>query len=372
MDEASSPVVGRPGEPIREPDLEIGLALSGGGYKATLFHLGGFLRLFELGLLQNCSRISSVSGGSITAAKVALEWSGLRDRAAFFERVVEPLRKMTATTIDSPSILGGVLLPGTVADRVSEAYDRVLFHGKTLQDLPDEPRFVINATNVETGSLWRFMKPYMRDYQVGEVQKPTVKLAEAVTASSAFPPVLSPFVLEVGKDDFSHVEAGVDPKFLEEITLTDGGVYDNLGLETVYKRCRTLLVADAGGPVAPDPSPPGDWLRHTKRVIDVIHHQVSSVRVRQLVAAFNNGERTGAYWGIATDIARHHAPGRLQAPHPRTLALARMPARLKRMDMLLQDRMINWGYAACDATVRAHYLPQAAPPSDWPYPESKV
>jgi NTE family protein len=50
----------------------------------------------------------------------------------------------------------------------------------------------MNATNVQSGVLWRFMKPYMCDFRVGEVKTPTLRLAEAVAASSAFPPVLSP------------------------------------------------------------------------------------------------------------------------------------------------------------------------------------
>ena len=64
-----------------------------------------------------------------------------------------------------------------MSDRVAAAYDEHLFNGATLQDLPDEPRFVINATNVQSGAIWRFMKPYMRDYRVGEVKEPTIPLS---------------------------------------------------------------------------------------------------------------------------------------------------------------------------------------------------
>ena len=62
----------------RGPSAGIGICVSGGGYRAMLFHLGAFLRLFELGLLQKASRISSVSGGSIISAKLGLEWSKLK------------------------------------------------------------------------------------------------------------------------------------------------------------------------------------------------------------------------------------------------------------------------------------------------------
>src|SRR4029077_7132227 len=90
-----------------------------------------------------------------------------------------------------------------VSDRVARAYEEYLFGTATLQDLPDTPRFVINATNVQSGALWRFMKPYMRDYRVGEVPKPTVALSQAVAASSAFPPVLSPVELVLDPNAFT-------------------------------------------------------------------------------------------------------------------------------------------------------------------------
>ena len=93
--------------------------------------------------------------------------------------------------------LGLAAVFSTIGDKVAAAYNKHLFDDSTLQDLPDWPRFVINATNVQSGALWRFMKPYMRDYRVGEVKNPTVSLAMAVTASSAFPPVLSPMRLEL-------------------------------------------------------------------------------------------------------------------------------------------------------------------------------
>ena len=367
------PVSKRAEEKPGGPEPGVGLALSGGGYRAMLFHLGSLLRLFELGLLKEMTRISSVSGGSITAALVAKEWDNLRARDDFMNRVVTPIRKLASITIDAPSIIGGVLLPGSVADRVSRLYAKHLYGEATLQDLPDEPRFVINATNVETGTLWRFSKPYMRDYKVGKVDNPRVSLADAVTASSAFPPVLSPFVLDVDTDDFAHVEPDLDPRFFDEISLTDGGVYDNLGLETVWKRFVTVLVSDAGGKLGADPSPPADRARHSKRVLDVIHEQVSSVRKRQVIAAFESGERKGAYWGIRTNISHYGVDRPLDAPHARTIPLAETPTRLKRLSAEHQERLINWGYAVCDAAVRKHWPPLgAAPPNGFPYPAAGV
>lgn len=353
---------------VRGPEPGIGLAVSGGGYRAMLFHLGAFLRLFEAGLLKKLARISSVSGGSITSAKIGLEWDRLATRDDFMALIVGPVRELAGKTIDAPSIVGGIFLPGTVGDRVASFYREYLFGDATLQDLPDSIRFVINATSVETGSLWRFSKPYMRDWQVGRIDNPTVTLADAVTASSAFPPVLSPFVLDVAPDDFDVVEPGVDPKFLSDISLSDGGVYDNLALETVWKRYETVLVSDAGGLLAPDPAPPADWARHAKRVLDIIHGQVSAVRKRQVIASYRSGDRKGTYWGVGSDIADYHLPDALGAPFDRTKPLAETPTRLKRLPGEHQERLINWGYAICDAALRKHVLPAGAAKGTYPYP----
>ncbi len=354
-------------------DDRIGLCLSGGGYRAMIFHVGALWRLHETGILATVGRISSVSGGSITNGVLAMNWpaiSATTDRAAFVEHLVDPIRKVARETFDRGSILAGILLPGTVSDRITDAYREHLYGDRTLQDLPDEPRFVFNATNVQTGALWRFSKPYMGDWRVGLVRNPKVELALAVAASSAFPPVLSPAKVEVDPDDFEP-GSGTDlqrPPFTEEVVLSDGGVYDNLGLETVWKRCRTILVSDAGGQMEPQGEPKEDWAQHAIRVLDVIDNQVRGLRKRQLVAAYRRGDREGTYWGIRTDIADYGLPDALPVPHARSLELAATKTRLKAMGERRQEALINWGYAVCDAALRRHVRPDLPPPSGFPYP----
>jgi hypothetical protein len=53
----------------RQLEEGIALCLSGGGYRAMLFHLGGLWRLNELGHLPKLARVSSVSGGSVGMIK---------------------------------------------------------------------------------------------------------------------------------------------------------------------------------------------------------------------------------------------------------------------------------------------------------------
>jgi NTE family protein len=150
--------------PDERPSPGIGLCLSGGGFRAMLFHVGTIWRLNEAGLLPKLDRISSVSGGSITAGVLGLAWphlafDGNGVAPNLGPSVVAPLRAFGKQSIDIPSVIWGALLPGTVGDRIAKAYRKHLFGEATLQSLPDRPRFVINATNVQSKALCRFSKP---------------------------------------------------------------------------------------------------------------------------------------------------------------------------------------------------------------------
>jgi NTE family protein len=93
--------------------------------------------------------------------------------------------------------------------------------------------------------------------------------------------------------------------------------------------------------------------------------------VRQVIGAFEAGERTGTYWGIRTCIDDYHLADALPCPEEQTLALAATPTRLKRMDAILQERLINWGYAVCDAAMRRHVVSGTAAGA-FPYAGSGV
>lgn len=172
----SSPIRSIPTDPDGGPRPGIALCLSGGGYRAMLFHLGALWRLNELAYLPKLNRISSVSGGSIIAGVLGHRWQRLgflHGRATnFHSEIVTPIRAMAGRTIDVGDVLKGIFLPGTIGDKVVASYNKYLFDHATLQDLPDVPRFVINATNVQSGALWRFSKPYMWDWRVGKVPIP--------------------------------------------------------------------------------------------------------------------------------------------------------------------------------------------------------
>jgi NTE family protein len=380
-------------DPSKAPRPGIGLCLSGGGYRAMLFHVGAIWRLNELGLLrkeivvagaeamepQHLVRVSSVSGGSITAGTLALNWKRLTFDAAnvatnLGPMLVEPIRAMASTTIDVCAILKGKLLPWkNVAGEIAAAYRKHLFSNATLQDLPADsegPRFVINATSLQSKVLWRFSKPFMGDYRVGLIRNPKLELAIAVAASSAFPPLLSPAELKLRPADFDKTTNGglqIEP-YTSDARLTDGGVYDNLGLETVWKEYDTVLVSDGGGATADDPKPSAEWLIQAYRVASLLDNQVGSLRTRQVIGSYQMGLRRGTYWGIRTNILDYNLPTAMKCPFDQTQVLAKTPTRLKKMDPVLQERLINWGYAVCDAAIRTHVDPTAPLPAGFPYP----
>jgi NTE family protein len=376
--EAASPVRDIGDADGRRVQPGIALCLSGGGYRAMLFHLGSLWRLNELGYLPRLDRVSSVSGGSITAGALAHAWPRLdfdeRGVArAFGTEVVQPLRSLGGRTIDVPTILLGALLPGGIGDRLAGAYARHLFGDATLQDLPDRPRFVFNATNLQSGVLWRFSKPFMADYRVGTVERPTVRLALAVAASSAFPPVLSPVRPKIDPADYVGGEGALTgDEYRRRPMLTDGGVYDNLGLETAWKRYATVLVSDGGGQYQPQPNVRANWLHQTRRVIGTIDSQVRALRKRQVIGGLAAGAREGAYWSIWSEIADFGLADPLDAPDARARELARLATRLKKLDVGMQERVVNWGYAICDTAMRRHVEPGASRPVALPYPETGV
>lgn len=374
------PVRFLPNESAQSPPKPgIALCLSGGGYRAMVFHLGTIWRLNEVGYLKKLVRVSSVSGGSITAGTLGMGWKKLSFDGSgvatnLMDVVIKPVLNLASHTLDAFAIVEGIVsLTKSISDEIAKDYRKYLFGDATLQDLPSDsegPRFVINSTSLQSKALWRFSKPFMGDYRVGLIRNPTLDLAVAVAASSAFPPVLSPAELKVDPSQFDPSTAGdlQEPPYTERVILTDGGVYDNLGLETAWKEYDTILVSDGGGATDDDPNPHKDWVLQTFRVLQLIDNQVGSLRKRQVVGSYQMGIRKGSYWGVSTNIANYQLPNALPCPYDQTLELASTPTRLAAMDTVLQQRLVNWGYAVCDAAMRKHVAPNLPAPTGFPYP----
>ena len=362
-----------------------GLALSGGGFRATLFHLGVTWRMNELGQLATLERITSVSGGSILAGHLGHTWRDLNFTGGvatnFDDVVARPVQAFCARTVDTWAIAKGKLNPfSTAADYAASAYDKHLYNGATLHDLPDEgegPRFIIYATNLQSGVSFRFSRPYMADYRIGLNRNTTgIRIADAVAASSAFPPILTPKVLETDPGDW---EQDPDPErrgdlwenqdFRRKIYLTDGGVYDNMGLEAVFDQTDPLFVSAAGGPFSSEPLGWKD--KHSEigiglRATGILTEQTRALRRRMVLRAFRANERTGAYWNIASEVGKYGLDDPIIQDSDLTGGLQFVRTRLNKFTPQEQGQLMNWGYAIADTAIRKWVAPQ--PPGNWSWP----
>ena len=227
------------------------------------FHLGCLQGLFERGLLDRVAVISSVSGGSVLAA---LYCSSAGDFAAFEKRVRQVLRRgflteallvcctttegakavaaftllalerLLATVVGllfaalfwSPRWLQAWLQASPVRRWASRTtiLKRVisrLFGGIALNCLrKDRPRLIIVACELRAKAAIYFTADKIHCWRYGTAPSDAVELAHAVTASAAYPLLLPAF------DEYmSFKNRGIDT--LQRVSVTDGGVYDNLG-----------------------------------------------------------------------------------------------------------------------------------------------
>ena len=206
---------------------QIGLALSGGGFRASLFHLGGLWRLNEAGKLAEIDAISGVSGGALVAGVLGTRWERLRFRNRqaenFREEVTEPLFQLCSRNIDVASAFAGLFAGSTALER---RYEDLLVGRRTLRQLPTNPRFIFNACHLETESNWAFSREGVDTGEFGRVEKTDIPLAKVLAASSALPPALPPVRLPLpGIDAAAEEQSGAGPQpVLGTATLADAGL----------------------------------------------------------------------------------------------------------------------------------------------------
>jgi len=248
----------------------IALCLSGGGLRATFFHLGVIKALRRRKLLSRVSNIFSVSGGSITAAHFIANWnsycgdddafaSAQRELLNFGKRDVRGrvVRRwiLTCLTLLLPRPFSKYRFGPT--EHLEREY-RWLFRDKTFADIRSSPTLHILATNLITGELSSFSKDGYHVEEAGQdsfFECEIIPLSFAVTASSAFPPMFPP--VQVTRELLGiRSKADVKRFALKRHLLTDGGVYDNLGFEkAILMKGRgelsadLILLSNAGGPL---------------------------------------------------------------------------------------------------------------------------
>lgn len=222
-------------------DRDIGLALSGGGFRAVAFHLGCLRALHDRDLLRRVSVVSGVSGGALIAAMWAY---GPKDFGMFEDTVTQLLRtglqgalirkalRPMAVMRSSASATRLIVSPnrvGPVHNR-TEVFARVvadrLFGDRLMSDVTHTGLgVVLNATDLCAGGAIRFGSRLTSSSRLGDVVD-AVRVAEAVAASAAYPLFLPALRRTYTFQRSDKLRRGT-------LLLSDGGIYDNLGLSVL-------------------------------------------------------------------------------------------------------------------------------------------
>jgi NTE family protein len=347
----------------------IGLCLSGGGFRATLFHLGAIQRLFELGIATrpDFDTITSVSGGSITAAQWAIaeaQAATNENRTLDFTRdIARPLQALASRDLRTGAMAKKFLLPWNwfrgafVIDAMIDKFEEAFGKG-TLNLLPDHPRFVFCGTDMAFGANFIFERDRVGSYLAGYAPPEGFTLAQAVAASACFPPPFGPLRIDRAAERFKGgrakgVSADERKQILEDLRVTDGGVYDNMGLEPVWKSHRVVLVSDAGGLM--DAEADKNFFWRIQRYQSIQDTQARALRKRFLISGYTQGTINGAYFGVASSPT--HYPGARDPGYSKTFAMdviRNIRTDLDAFSEVEQAVLMNHGYTLVDAAVRTH------------------
>lgn len=262
-------------------NFRIGLGLSGGGYRATAYHIGTLKKLNELGILEFVDVISCISGGSILGAFYGLN---INDFETFEKEAKLAVKK---------NIIGAVLTSGwfylalliiiltsyitiklhtiffiiwlilllciqfkvfPISKLIIKAYDKFFFKHNTLDNLPTKPIIAINTTNLESGRPFTFSRNKMSD---SFYEYPTDKSEPIKFKSNIYP--ISNAVMASTCVPFAFTPIRIQEKYFEKRSdylkvhplLIDGGIYDNQGIHKLTHNgssyeCDYVIVSDAG------------------------------------------------------------------------------------------------------------------------------
>jgi len=273
-------------------DKKIGLSLSGGGYRAAAFHIGALRRLQSMGVLEDVDVISTISGGSIAGAYYALHKEDYPEFEDSFKKCLKkgmiirmifswPTIIFFSILIGSPvgiyflmrhhhpwfsififllvvivalSLFQFTLLPFTkTKERI---FRKIFFQKTTMGMLPEKPLVAINATNLETGTLWTFSREKMGDSTYSHrknsgqeilFKAEDIPVALAVNSSTNVPAPFGP--VRINKKYFE------DGQMAKEVrpALMDGGLYDNQGIHKITQlkstyHCKVVICCDGSEP----------------------------------------------------------------------------------------------------------------------------
>lgn len=313
-------------------DTSIGLALSGGGSRAVAFHLGTLRALEDLGLLHEIETISGVSGGSLVTGMIGYTQDDFEEldkrivsvlkRGLVFPALLKLLHPGRAVQL----LLAGmfVSLPALIIDSVRVVLSQLIafvpglskFNGSIARlrwpfrrwysrthvlsaamesavgsqvcsaATRDGKNIVFNACELRTGTAFRMSNEQFGSWRFGWAPSDQLRVADAVTASAAFPPALPPF-------DWSfQLEKSGEFK-QERLLITDGGVFENIGVSVMEPgrdssfsaigySPKIIIASDAGAGQFSGRSFPSSWPPRMVQVVNAVMRKVQDATKARL------------------------------------------------------------------------------------------
>jgi NTE family protein len=262
----------RPGQ--RSDETLFFVAFSGGGTRAAAFSYGVLEKLRDTAYTKNGAKvrlldeidvISSVSGGSFTAAYFGLFGDRIFEdyEGVFLRRNVQ--KTLVGSLFNPVNWIRAVFTGLNRTEMAIDYYDRNIFEGSTFSDIKERggPRIEINATDLSIGERFAFNQ---EQFNLLCSDLGSFSVARAVAASSAVPVAFKPVSLKnhsgCNYSDSPHIQAArrhaeenprfaivlenldsyLDKESRQYIHLVDGGITDNLGIRTLYNRLETAGV----------------------------------------------------------------------------------------------------------------------------------
>lgn len=370
----------------------IGLCFSGGGFRAALYAVGVARYLAEAGLLPRVRAISAVSGGSIAAALLADRWPDLRAAgfapATFIHTIEEPFRiALAERNLRNDAVRNWVLRRATLRGRTRGSavgavlVDRLL-RARQVVNLDPALQVILTSTDLGTGRAFRVSRDFIGSYDFGYAAPPAhLGLGTVVAASAAAPLLFPPVYLPtegLGLKDPPRV-----------LSLVDGGVYDNLGLEWFQgwdsgrpqqgRPVNFTIIVNASGPLNRlDATLRG--VRAVKRSREIQYFQTRAARLRWHMDGLLAGRGRGIYIAANSDPRNYRMPDGTPidtALHATALPtslvrpLAGLRTDLDRFSRTESGLLLHHGYCTAHARLAALYpdLAVEAPPGPSEYNE---
>lgn len=301
---------------MKKEQMYIGLALSGGGMRAAIYHLGVLRFLAEQKLMDRVSHISTVSGASICMGLIyacnANQWPS---DTQFLERVLPAVKKcITQKDIQWHALFRLFLQPyywDKKVNLLAKVMEQRWAVKGCLQDITICPAWTINTTAYESGKDFRFSCARMGERDSSYVMRPSFALSHAVAASAGFPVLIGPYKLKTDKYIWTDATGTITVRPRDRVLhLWDGGVYDNMGLDPLFtteqdgglrRNINYLIVSNASGNIEHKTRKYSFSIENLKRLLDINMDQVESLRSQEVIDFFRR-YHNGVYLKIGTTV----------------------------------------------------------------------